>query len=209
MRLEQFELAATLISNPRWDSWEKTEGLQALQEAYYSYSAGMAAVQKGELETAAHFSRELDSVLWRAQRDEAKLGYRKRPLEIAALELQCAVAAANGDLDEAIGLLERAVALEADIEYGEPRSNIHPAAESLAKLKAEKGDFEGAREAYDSVLKQRPNAGMPLFGIARSYAMEGDGKNARRAYEEFLAAWPEADDSLVQMGMARAWLAQN
>jgi tetratricopeptide (TPR) repeat protein len=169
----------------------------------------MAAIQKGEIEEAERFSRKLDSVLWRSERDEAKLGYRKKPIEIAALELQGAVAAANGDVDEGIELLERAVALEADIEYGEPRSNIHPAAESLAKLRAEKGDFEGAREAYESVLRQRPNAGMPLYGIARSYALEGDSKNARKAYEAFLAAWPEADDNLIQMSMARAWLAQN
>ena len=209
MRLEQFELAAALISNPRWDTWEKGDGLLSLQEAYHSYSAGMAAIQKGEIEEAERFSRKLDSVLWRSERDEAKLGYRKKPIEIAALELQGAVAAANGDVDEGIELLERAVALEADIEYGEPRSNIHPAAESLAKLRAEKGDFEGAREAYELVLRQRPNAGMPLYGIARSYALEGDSKNARKAYEAFLAAWPEADDNLIQMSMARAWLAQN
>jgi len=206
MRLEQFELAATLISDPRWDSWEKTDGLLALQEAYHAYSAGMAAVQNGELESADRFSRKLDSILWRSERDEAKLGYRKKPLEIAALELQGVVAAASGDTDEGIELLERAVALEAEIEYGEPRSNIHPAAESLAKIRAEESDFESAREAYESVLRQRPNAGMPLYGIARSYALEGDSKNATKAYEAFLAAWPEADDNLAQMSTAGAWL---
>jgi tetratricopeptide (TPR) repeat protein len=206
MRLEQFELAATLISDPRWDTWERTDGLLALQEAYHAYSAGMAAVQKDELESAERFSRKLDSILWRSERDEAKLSYRKKPLEIAALELQGVVAAASGDTGEGIELLERAVALEAEIEYGEPRSNVHPAAESLAKIRAEESDFDGAREAYESVLKQRPNAGMPLYGIARSYELEGDSKNATKAYEAFLAAWPEADDNLAQMSMAGAWL---
>ena len=209
MRLEQFELAATLISDPRWDDWEKTDRLLTQQQAYHAYSAGMAAVQKGELETAEHFSRKLDSVLWRSARDEVNLGYRKKPLEIAALELQGALTAALGDTEEGIELLERAVAMEADIEYGEPRSNIHPAAESLARIRAETGDFEGAREAYRSVLRQRPNAGMPLYGIARSYALEGDGKNARTAYEAFIAAWPEADDNLAQVSMAAAWLEQH
>ena len=166
----------------------------------------MAAVQNGELESAERFSRKLDSILWRSERDEAKLGYRKKPLEIAALELQGVVAAASGDTDEGIELLERAVNLEAEIEYGEPRSNIHPAAESLAKIRAEESDFESAREAYESVLRQRPNAGMPLYGIARSYELEGDSKNATKAYEAFLAAWPEADDNLAQMSMAGAWL---
>lgn len=206
IRLEQFELAATLLSDKRWDSWDKTDGLLALQAAYYAYSAGMAAVQKGELESAERFSRELDSILWRSERDAARLGHRKKPLEIAALELQGALVAAGGDTQEGMELLERAVALEAEIEYGEPRSNIHPAAESLARIREEQGDFEGARAAYESVLIQRPDAGMPLYGIARSYALEGDNKNARKAYEAFLAAWPRADADLPQVSMANAWL---
>ena len=71
----------------------------------------------------------------------------------------------------------------------------------------ETGDFEGARAAYLSVLRQRPQAGMPLYGIARSYTLEGDIASAREAYESFLAAWPDADDNLVQVRMARAGLA--
>ncbi|MFV8817698.1 tetratricopeptide repeat protein [Haliea sp. E17] len=209
MRLEQFELAAVLLSDPRWDSWEKSNGLAAMQAAYHAYSAGMAAVQKEDLESAERYSRKLDSILWRAERDEAKLRYRKKPLEIAALELQGMVASASGDMQQGIELLERAVALEAEIEYGEPRSNIHPAAESLAVVRMEDGDFKGAREAYESVLKQRPNAGMPLYGIARSYALEGDRKSARKAYEAFLAAWPLADQNLVQMTTASDWLGQH
>ena len=209
MRLEQFELAATLLGDPRWDAWEKTDGLQALQEAYLAYSAGMAAVQKDELESAERFSRKLDSILWRSERDETSLSYRTRPLQIAALELQGVVAAAHGDTGAGIELLERAVALEAEIGYGEPRSNIHPAAESLAKIRIEEGDFEGAREAYQSVLKQRPNAGMPLYGIALSYALEGDRKNAKKAYEAFNTAWSEADKNLAQVSMADAWLEQH
>jgi len=208
IRLERFELAATLISDPRWDTWEKTGGLVALRQGYHAYSAGMAALQKGELDSAEQYSRELDSILWRSARDEAKLGYRRKPLEIAALELQGAVTVSRGDMDAGLKLLERAVALEAEIEYGEPRSNIHPAAETLAAARAENGDFAGAREAYQAVLKQRPNAGMPLYGIARSYELEGDNKHARQAYRAFLAAWPDADDDLVQKSLAGARLAQ-
>ncbi|TDG11399.1 tetratricopeptide repeat protein [Seongchinamella unica] len=209
MRLELFELAAELIADSRWDSWEKTDSLEALQQAYLAYCAGMAAVSKGEVESARQFSHQLDSVLWRSQRDEAKLAYRRKPLEIAALELQGAIASAGGDADEGIELLERAVALEAEIEYGEPRSNIHPAAETLAMMRAESGDFTGARSAYESVLRQRPNAGMPLYGIARSYELEGDKNTARKAYKTFLAAWPDADGNLPQVKHARAWLSRH
>ena len=209
MRLEQFELAAQLIGDTRWDSWEKTDGLLALQEAYLAYCAGMAAVSKGEVESARQFSQKLDSVLWRSQRDKARLAYRRKPLEIAALELQGAVAAAGGDIAEGIELLERAAAMESEIEYGEPRSNIHPAAETLAVLRAENGEYGDARKAYQTVLKQRPNAGLPLYGIARSYELEGDKRSARKAYKAFLSAWPDADSSLPQVKNAQAWLKSN
>ncbi len=209
IRLELFDEAASLLGDTRWDSWEKSAGLQAVQSAYRAYSAGMAAVQKAELDAAERHSRELDSILWRAERDEAKLRYRKQPLAIAALELQGVLAVARGDAGAGIALLERAVALEAELEYGEPRANIHPAAESLAAARLGQGEFAAAREAYQSVLQQRPNAGMPLYGIARSYALEGDSKNAKKAYKAFIAAWPSADDDLPQLREAQAWLQQH
>jgi Tfp pilus assembly protein PilF len=77
---------------------------------------------------------------------------------------------------------------------------------SLAKAQMAAGDFDGARGALELVLKQRPNAGMALYGIARSYELEGDRTNARRAYKAFLKAWPDADSYLTPVTEARNWL---
>jgi len=206
IRLERFEEAAALIGDERWSALEKSERLSAMQRAYAAYSAGMAAALLGDANAGRRYSQELDSVLWRSHRDEVSLGYRQTPLEVAALELQGMIAAAQNDYDTAIEILERAVTQEAEIGYGEPRANIHPAAESLARVKLMTADYEGAREAYQSVLKKRPNAGMPLYGIARSYELEGREVEAKAAYEDFLKAWSEADADLEQVQEASAWL---
>jgi tetratricopeptide (TPR) repeat protein len=209
IRLENFALAAELIRDKRWDGWEKSAGLKALMAAYEAYSSGMAAALAGDRSVAESHSRTMDSILWRAQRDKAPLRYRSTPLKIAALELQGLVAAISGDDEEAIELLTRAVEKEREIEYGEPRSNIHPAAETLGNVQTRLGNYEAARESFRSVLKQRPNAGLPLFGIAYSYEQSGDLQQARKAYKTFLKAWVDADDLLPQKKHSREWLANN
>ncbi len=209
IRLERFAEAAALINNERWRDWEKSEKLQAIQQAYHAYAAGMAAVSDGKTKLAQKHSSALDSVLWRAARDDISLSYRQQPLEISALELQGRVAALQGNLDEGVSLLQRALTLESELRYGEPRSNVHPVAESLATVLQQKGAYSAAIEAYHKVLKQRPNAGMPLYGIAVTHELAGDTQSAKEAYQTFLKAWSDADPTLPQVINAQAWLKEN
>ncbi len=70
----------------------------------------------------------------------------------------------------------------------------------------QKGNYAAAIEAYQTVLKQRPHAGMPLYGIALTHDTAGDTTKAKAAYQTFLAAWKDADSNLPQVVNARAWL---
>ncbi len=209
IRLERFAEAASLINNERWREWEKSDQLQAIQSAYHAYAAGMAAVSDGNSKQAEKYSHTLDSVLWRAARDGVSLGYRQQPLEISALELQGRIAALQGNLDESVSLLKHALTLESELRYGEPRSNIHPVAESLATVLQQMKAYSEAIEAYQTVLKQRPHAGMPLYGIAVTHGLAGDTQSAKEAYHTFLKAWSDADPTLPQVIDAQAWLKEN
>lgn len=209
IRLGQFDAAKDLLSDSSWDSWEKSEGLQATIAAYRTYAGGMAAAQSKEPDKAEVYSQQLDSILWRAKRDEINFSANAIALDAAALELQGMVASVRGDNKAAVKLLVKATEREADITYGEPRSNIHPAAESLALVHLADKDWKAARAAYNSVLKQRPNAGLPLFGIAQSYELEGKIDEASKAYTAFLAAWQSADEDLPQKQHAKAWLTEH
>ncbi len=208
LRLEKFAVARDLLQDTRWDEWEHSNRLQVEVAAYRAYSAGMAAVHAKQPDKATRFSRELDSVLWRAERDEVDLYQRGIALAAAALELQGVVESLRGNDDTAIATLIRATQREAELPYNEPRANIHPAAESLAAVYLKDKNWKAARAAYNTVLTQRPKAGLPLYGIARSYELEGKHGKAKQAYAEFQNAWQAADKSLPQKRHAAAWLAE-
>ncbi len=53
------------------------------------------------------------------------------------------------------------------------------------------------------MLEARPDAGMPLYGIARTYELEGNRRLEKPAYDKFLAAWQSADTDLEQVSRAR------
>jgi hypothetical protein len=66
-----------------------------------------------------------------------------------------------------------------------------------------------AQNAYRAALKQRPNSGFILFGIALCAEKMGDLKVARQAYADFLHAWTHADTNLPQVIHAKEFVARS
>lgn len=176
--------------------------------AYQAYADGMAAIQAGDSAAAEQASRGLDSMLWRAERDEEPLR-SKRLLTIYSLELQALVEHADGDSAQAVELLQRAMDLEDEMRYAEPPPVVRPVVESLADVHLADGEWEAARDAYRALLAKRNNSGYALFGVARSYELEGDTAQAAKAYLDFLKAWSSADADASRRRHAEAWLAAN
>jgi hypothetical protein len=52
-------------------------------------------------------------------------------------------------------------------------------------------------------LKERPNSGFGLYGLAHVKELSGDAAGAREAYQAFLKAWPSADSTLPEVAHAR------
>ena len=69
------------------------------------------------------------------------------------------------------------------------------------------GDSKAATEAWKQALKDRPNSGFPLYGLAATAEKEGDTQRATAEYQEFLQAWKTADPDLPEVAHARQWLA--
>lgn len=180
----------------------------ARRAAYQAYVDGMAAIQAGDLDAAEQAADRLDALLWRADRDEARLRGLS-VLTICSLELQAMVEHGKGRTDRAIELLGRAVEKEAELRYREPPPVVRPVAESLADIYLADGEWDKAREAYSQLLARRPNSGYALFGVARSFELEGDNAEARSAYRRFLDAWASADAEAPRRQHAEAWLAAN
>ena len=69
------------------------------------------------------------------------------------------------------------------------------------------GDAANAHAAYAAALKDRPNSGFSLYGMALASEAAGDQAKAREEYQKFLTAWKNSDVNRPELTHARAYLA--
>ena len=119
-----------------------------------------------------------------------------KSMSIESLELRAGVLAAKGKLDEAKKMYAEAKLEEKKLGYHEPPMYIRPVGETEAAALLKAKDYAGAKAAFEAALKERPNSGFGLYGLARVKELSGDASGAREAYEAFLKAWPAADSAL-------------
>ena len=125
-------------------------------------------------------------------------------LSIASLELRAGVLVVDGKLDEGKKLFAQAAMEEKKAGYHEPPFYIRPVGENEAALLMRAKDYAGAKSAYEEALKDRPNSGFGLYGLARVAELQGDAAGAKAGYAAFLKAWEAADETLPEVVHARA-----
>jgi Flp pilus assembly protein TadD len=130
-----------------------------------------------------------------------------KSLNVASLELQAGVLAAQGKFEAAKKLYAFARLQEKKLGYHEPPFYIRPVGENEASALIRAKDYAGAKVAYEAALVERPNSGFGLYGLAYVKELSGDEAGAREAYAAFLDAWPTADPTLPQVTHARQALA--
>jgi tetratricopeptide (TPR) repeat protein len=158
-RFGNWSAAAERVAAMPADAEPWGASLLTIRTALLAYTRGRAAVAAGDLEAARSESERLDAALWRAAQSDISLsGFRQMPLQVAALDLAGVIAAAAGDVDAGIKMLEEAAEIEAGIRYHEPPIVFYPALQSLGDVNLAAGRGEAAREAYEALLKMRPNS---------------------------------------------------
>jgi len=212
---------------------DKTPNLRTLAAELTQYAAGMKALENGDVAAAQTASDQLDAGLWRLQQrkkaeDAAKEKCKAdnkdakkdeppmvavmpdalsepllKSMNIESLELRAGILAANGKLDDAKKLYADAKYEEKKLGYHEPPMYIRPVGETEAAALLKAKDYLGATSAYEAALKERPNSGFGLYGLARVKELSGDTRGAREAYQAFLKAWPAADAGLPEVAHAR------
>jgi serine/threonine protein kinase/tetratricopeptide (TPR) repeat protein len=127
-----------------------------------------------------------------------------------SLRLQGLIEIARGNYDQAIRHLEHAKSLFRDL-HDEAFAYI---VEPLALACFEKGDWERAREEYESIGMMtygRKNHGdiyvKSFYMLGKVYEKLGKKKEARKNYERFLELWKNADPGLPEPADARSRLA--
>lgn len=124
-------------------------------------------------------------------------------LSVASLELHAGVLIAKGKLEQGKKEFASAIAAEKDLGYHEPPMYIRPVGENEAVALIRAKDYDGAKAAYEDALKERPNSGFALYGLAHVRELAGDAPGSRESYQAFLKAWSTADPTLPEVVHAR------
>jgi tetratricopeptide (TPR) repeat protein len=124
-------------------------------------------------------------------------------LSVASFELHAGVLIAQGKLEQGKKEFASAIAAEKGLGYHEPPMYIRPVGENEAVALLRAKDYDGAKAAYEDALKERPNSGFALYGLAHVRELAGDAPGARGSYQAFLKVWSSADPTLPEVVHAR------
>jgi predicted Zn-dependent protease len=118
-------------------------------------------------------------------------------LRIASRMAGGELAARRGTRDEAIRLLQEAVAIEDALPYSEPPVWHHPVRQVLGAVLLQAGKSSEAERVYREDLVRVRENGWSLFGLTQSLRAQGKATEAAAAHARFQKAWSRADIALT------------
>jgi tetratricopeptide (TPR) repeat protein len=191
----------------RFGRWDEVLALAPLKyESLFTrgvrhYARGMAFTRKHDFGAA---QKELEAVKRIAADPQLiatpasmSLNLPDAVLRIAAESLAGELAAEQGDYPQAIAHLETAVRLQDSLAYTEPDDWHYPARHSLAAVLLKAGRAAEAETVYWQDLRDHPNNGWALFGLAQAMRAQGNNEGAKAVEEDFRKAWAKADVTLA------------
>lgn len=162
----------------------------------WHYARGMAYTRlgdfgaaQGELDALAKLAADPDLEklrIWDANSAASVLG-------VATKALGGELAAAQGNLEQAIVILKEGMALEEALRYDEPETWHAPVSGNLGAILLQAGKPAEAEAIYRANLARYPENGFALYGLAKSLDAQGRPTAARVVWRRFHEAWRGAD----------------
>jgi tetratricopeptide (TPR) repeat protein len=223
LRVADWDAVLTMVGQAKFEG-DNTRNLRWLTSELTDYAKGMKALAADDVTAAKAVSEHFDAELWRLQqrvadapkkdaKDDAPPQEEVMPdalpdpilksLSVESLELRAGILLDEGKLDDAKKVYATAQLEEKKLGYHEPPMYIRPVGETEAAALLNAKDYAGAREAYERALKERPNSGFGLYGLAHVAELSGDAAGARAAYAAFLKAWEHADPGMAEVAHAK------
>jgi tetratricopeptide (TPR) repeat protein len=178
-------------AEPRKD-WLYTRGV-------WHYARGLAFNAKGQAAEARRELGALDALLATVP-DTRTLAFffrTRNVLQLAANVLGGEIAAKAKDGATAERLLRAAVAEQDTHWFTEPPPWYFPVRQSLGAVLLELGRAVDAERVYRDDLRQNPENGWSLHGLAQSLRAQGKTAEATQVDERFKKAWSRADVTLT------------
>lgn len=165
------------------------------------YARGMAFIRKNDFASA---KKEIAAVSQIAQDPKLietpssmSMNMAESVLRIAVQMLEGELAAAQGNYDEAIAHLDRAVRYHDNLIYTEPDDWHQPARHALGAVLLDAGRPAEAEAVYWEDLRRNPKNGWSLFGLLKALQAQNKIEEARRVEADFKKAWADADITLT------------
>ena len=186
----------TLTSFGRWDD-VLAEPLPPVDLRYPSamsyYARGVAYAAKGNFPAA---KQALDTVVAinKATGDESEF---KAPISIAVHALMGEIATRSGDAAGGVAHFQEALKIENEGLYFEPPKWYYPVRQSLGAALLKAGRAAEAEKVYRDDLKNFPENGWSLYGLAAALRAQGKAGEAGAVEKRFAGAWKGADVKLT------------
>ena len=167
---------------------------QPLRRGLWEFARGYAHLRTGAPDSAAVYLASVDEKARTLPDDVTERNNRGSDLlSITGDILRGEMLRAEGKLDEAIAVFERAVQLHDGLEYAEPEALNFSARHWLGAALLEAGRHAEAEDVYRGALEQHPNNGWSYFGLEQALRGQGRSAEADRARADFDRVWARAD----------------
>jgi tetratricopeptide (TPR) repeat protein len=114
-------------------------------------------------------------------------------LRVAELVLEARIAAAAGDIDQAVALLRSAIVIEDELTYDEPPPWYQPVRQVLGEILLAAGRNEEAEDAFREDLRWVRENGWSLAGLEQTLRAQGRTEEAESVAVRLKDAWKYAD----------------
>ncbi len=181
----------------RWDDvlkLKKPRGQLPISMAQYHYARGVAYAAKDKVDKARDEQREFLAAKQRVPKDALTgINNAHKVLSIAERVLEGEIAFREKRIDDAVAKLREAVTIEDDLLYMEPPEWILPVRHALGAVLVNAGRHAEAEQVYRDDLKNWPENGWSLKGLATCQAARGASVEAEATEERLAKSWARAD----------------
>lgn len=189
----------TMVTFGRWDDILK----EPLPPSDLRFTTGMAYYARGMAFAAKGRWAEARAAVDTVASIAAAMpeGDNKTAMTIGAHALRGEIALRRGQTKDAVAEFASGLELENGMLYTEPPVWYYPIRHSYGKALMAAGRFADAEQVYREDLREFPENGWSLFGLAESLEEQGKSAEAEKVRARFEQAWKSADIELTASRM--------
>ncbi len=204
MPMIQFITAAPMQLMVGSESWDeilnspKPDSLMNITLAMWYWARGLAYLEKNDAKNALNEQKHFKDVIHSIPANQAYgLSMAKDISAIADAVLSAKISEQKKDFKSAENFYKQAAATEQQLHYDEPPDWFLPTYNMLGGFYLRNNKYADAEAAFRSALKQYPNNGRALFGLAESLKGQNKTDEAQKTQTAFKEAWKNADKELT------------